>query len=1045
MDKGIPPGRRGIQQGADHRDLSKSSGLPEKTGSFSTKDVVNYPGKSYIPGSDVSDPEGRPLTEWEIAIADTEKTYFNAVASVESSAGESGTDAKTALARQLSNLSSSASKIISDYNKRVVELGFSDELSATNVHKLQRQIATNLRGCVDQFNKLKSQASSTSKKASQQSAPKLAEETQAIIQRFNTHLASLKSALDTASTRLSPELAVAKLDSELRSLQKQLIKLPDGQLDPFSNQVRLHVGRAVDHVSKPEAIQKSWGPAKKAQANVQKEVLKKTYDDVLNLRKQKFNALDLSVKKKKVKPSSTEASTIKQILQAHLTNAIKALNDFTTWQPSPTPQPSSQAKRNVSGSNSSAIKSTAIKSTAIKSSSPQQPVDNQTKAGASLVPSESPVLPLPSHFEVTSQQLKTPALQVLLEDVEASISTVEQTDKMKTLQEFLAAKYEKYRQMEPMLAYAAQKSRLMRGAETELLATMQHSLKGLRDYQQAVASDPFDARTQDALKAADAGLAKLDAMKDQIPPSLKHLLTEALPLNPLPEDYLVNFLNRQLLQDNGRFLVAPRDPESYQVMTDYLERALRQGEKAAAPYLHQMLDKAFKSYESVAALAGKPQTLEEANALIPLYKKWSEKDATTLREVDQLIQQTAKDLEGSELSEGVKAYRDLTEGLQQRNMQEAAETASSQHQQLHQILQHSISEMIQQRLQSHGRFKKTFSHSKVSEQVAQEINTQLGGLAAVAINPGKKLSDAQSEVILNLSPSIDKTSVEFEQAINQNTPALQELREKLSAKEHKELFQFDGSHCRWIHHPPRMLSAFTARFNRSFHLSQQAIELAKNKKPELQRFADARAAVTAIAATVQWDIPPARGFSTLKPSTKKAIKHLRSLEAHMKNLGSLTLQDIQKTVGKEQQRVIEMLKVRQISIGQATAALKPLFALHQAAKSRNLNAEPEVTMAPPATYTTSLDKLHRTLSPRILHQMFRSKKWKALEHAKALVSISESCRNTPMQAVRMLTNYSSSLANTTDRYYLDLGKALDAYGDYLCQNTEHSTRQVEAN
>ena len=245
-----------------------------------------------------------------------------------------------------------------------------------------------------------------------------------------------------------------------------------------------------------------------------------------------------------------------------------------------------------------------------------------------------------------------------------------------------------------------------------------------------------------------------------------------------------------------------------------------------------------------------------------------------------------------------------------------------------------------------------------------------------------------------------------------------------------------------------MLRTQVARFGRGFHLSQQAIQLAASKKPELQRCADARAAVIKIAAQDSWRIPPARGFSALKPSTKRAMKELQHLETRMKGIAEQPLRDIQTTVVDEKNRVIEMLKERLISSEQASAALKPLFALYQAAKSMDKDAayqlKPETTMAPPVTYTVPLDKLHKALNPRIFHQVFRTKKWKALEHAKALVAVSQHCEHTPMQALHMVTDYGSTLTNSTDRYHQDLGKALTTYSEHLNLQLERSEKLVEA-
>ena len=1036
MDNGIPSGDRGIQPGAGQQDLSRSTSLPKKTGSFSTKDVVKHPGKTYIPDQHSSESDNKAICEWNISIAENEQIFFTAAASLEEQTGKTGAEAKTALAKQLTEISSSASSIMSDYNKRVVALGDNGELSPSTVRQLQQKISLNLRVCVEELSELRGQAASTSQKAAKLSVPKLVKDTQTAIGRFNSHLASLKGALDAASTKISPELAVAKIDSELRALQERLPQLSKAkQLDDFSTQARLQIGRARDYASKPEAVQKSWSSAKKSQAETQKAVLNKTYEDVWNLRKNKFNALDLSTTKKKVKLNSSEISTIKQALQAHLTNAIMALKDFTTWQPSPTPQPSPRVEHN---------------SPATKSASASVATNDQKQP---IAPPKPPVAPLPPHFVNTSRQLISPATRVLMEAVETSTSPADQADQMKTLQNHLLTKYEeKYRHIEPLLTYATQKNRLMRGTETEFLASMQHALKGLKDYKQALSADPFDDKALAALKAADAGLAKLDDMKDKVPPQLVHLLTEALPVNPQPEDHLVNLMNRQLLQGDDLFMGAPRDAARYQVMTDYLENALTKGRDAAAPHLKQMLDKTFESSDSVATLLEKSRSPEEANALIPLYTGWSANGAAVLKEVDQLAQQTAKDLPGNKVLEGVKAYKDLTQSLQKQNMDEAAETASAQNQQLREVLQQHISDMTHQRLNNRKWLQKQFSHSKVCEEVAKELNTQLGGLAAIAIEPGKKLSEAKPAVILNFSSSLEKNSVEktreeFAKGINQNTPALQELKQKLTAEEHAKLFQFEGSHCRWTPHPPKMLRAQVARFGRDFHLSQQAIQLAASKKPELQRYADARAAVVKIAAQDSWNIPPVRGLSRLRSSTKRATQELQALESRMKTIAELPLREIQTTVANEKDRVVAMLKDRVISSEQATAALKPLFALLQAANSMNKNAayqlKPNTSMAPPATYTIPLEKLHKALNFHFLHRMFGTKKWKALEHAKALVAISQHCKHTPMQALNMVSGYRSDPTVKGDPYHKDLEKALKAYGDHLNTQIVPSGRLVE--
>ena len=740
MDSRIPPGGKGVQPGATQQELSKSTGLPKKTGSFSTKDVVQYPGKSYIPDQHSSESDSKAICEWDISIAEAERTFSIAAASLEEQTGKNGTEAKTALAKQLTEISSSASSIMSDYNKRVVALGDSDELPPATVRQLKQKISRNLRVCVEELNELRGQAASTSQKAAKLSVPQLVKDTQTAIGRFNSHLASLKGALDAASTKISPELAVAKMDSELRALQERLPQLSKAQqLDEFSTQARLQIGRARDYASKPEAVQKSWSSAKKSQAEIQKAVLNKTYEDVLNLRKNKFNAHDLSAKKKKVKLNSSEISIIKQALQAHLTNTILALKDFTTWQPSPTPQPSPKVEYNPP---------------VTSSVSAPAAINDQKQPTAPLRP---PALPLPPHFLDTSRQLVSPAIRALMESVETSTSPTDQTARMKTLQNHLVTHYEeKYRHIEPLLIYATQKNRLMRGTETEFLTSMQHALKGLKDYKQAISADPFDDKALAALKAADAGLAKLDEMKNKVPPQLVHLLTEALPVNPLPEDHLVNLINRQLLQGDGLFMGTPRDATSYQVMTDYLENALTKGGRTAAPHLKQMLDKTFESSASVAALLEKPRSPEEASALIPLYTDWSANGAAVLKEVDQLVQQTAKDLPGNDVLEGVKAYKDLTQSLQKQNMDEAAETAAEQSQQLHKVLQHHISGMIHQRLNNKKWLQKQFSHTKVCDEVAKELNTQLGGLAAIDIEPGRKLSEAKPAVILNLSASLEK-------------------------------------------------------------------------------------------------------------------------------------------------------------------------------------------------------------------------------------------------------------------------------------------------
>lgn len=399
-------------------------------------------------------------------------------------------------------------------------------------------------------------------------------------------------------------------------------------------------------------------------------------------------------------------------------------------------------------------------------------------------------LTLPSGLERSSHTLKSPVLQPLMQEMEETRSKTKQWMLVEKLEGLVASKCEEYRNTIPLFNLAFQKNRSVREGDKIPLKPMQDALQDLLWCQQQIRSGTFNA---EVLEKADSALAFLDPKKE-VPSKMIQLLSETLPEPPYDIDYVANIIARQLMKGGGQYLAATRsdkDKKLFKLLTEYHKKA-EDGEAAARTEIAHMLDYVFRPPESIRERTGQLVSLDEIRALNALYAQWSSAEAAIIDSTWRSMEETG--LPADELKAAHNDYFDLTRRLLSRQEKEAAQMASGQYKQLTESLKSHISEIAQQRLQARGKFEKKLSQDKIRKEVAEHLTQELAGLAVVTFPTQKESKEAIPTVTLKWPPegNIAQISSSFETLVNQDTPALKTVREKLTAESHSGFISANG-------------------------------------------------------------------------------------------------------------------------------------------------------------------------------------------------------------------------------------------------------------
>ena len=238
------------------------------------------------------------------------------------------------------------------------------------------------------------------------------------------------------------------------------------------------------------------------------------------------------------------------------------------------------------------------------------------------------------------------------------------------------------------------------------------------------------------------------------------------------------------------------------------------------------------------------------------------------------------------------------------------------------------------------------------------------------------------------------------------------------------------------------LSQLAGQFADAFEQYHKAVKQAKVYQASIQNYARIRKDLEAHIIEITWAIPDMSQIDVKESKKAELAQALSQLRARVSGITldpvsqkPRCLGDMSLAIDTTTEQVTRMMQQGQLDSIQASAVLRPLFALQQSIDTRDYPVEAapaaEVAIDAPEGFVTLTAELERKLSPKWLFG--KAPRLQALEHAKALSDVFQHCSNTPQQAAKLLADYANSLKaqETEHADYKALGEELGHYADYV--------------
>ncbi len=989
----------------------------KKIGEFaatgSAREVIEARPDNKIPGPDPDSSENTTLDEWEISAQDVEKLYLSEIEQLKSFKPEGkNTDDRARIAKQIEAIRIQTFQLISCYNKRLGDLFLVDRIIRKNQDTLSKLLKVEIQAEADRLSEF-AKCLSGAKKNKTVSVEKVVNDVLAIIPNLDSKIKKFKAELSNA-TLPEPPSKPARKSQKPEPKPTEAIKTPANSklenlsiserialLDELHDQLQtgtLRLGQsntvardAAEILSRLMHASQKMIKSKESLDDAELQELLNRQLSLANAYQQIIEIGDLG------KLSKTDKST----LVRQLAIASQSLKDIQNWKPG-------QA---------------ATKPLAKKNKKPKKTI---AKAEPAKVAPEDLLKPA---------ELKSNELRACLEEIKEKTNPDDRRFSLQNILRYTRDMYKTFSRLTPLFLVANTKSKRAGIEPNASITKAQDALNDIEKSLSVFAKAAVNADFIEALREADKSIAELKAFDKQLPSSVWELMTSTLPTNAGMHHYLENLLCRRCLSNFGDGL-SKQDFRIFDLLQDHYKNALNENEPASIYQSFQsVLNEVFSNPDKVRALTEQVRDLREVQALALLLPFWPGLRTMELNEVYKKLVLIRPDHSFPAIEEGKEKIDQLL------NEFEKGTDAVTQEclQMLSQNLRDVIRFYVRQRINNPDFFEKFKTDKTYCKNVQEKMNKTFDDIAVITVNPGGSDNVNYKVELLQKSP------IEFEKRINdfinQESKASQFIRTEL-LKINTTYGPMIGKRDQKYHlsiSPSAMLQQFSDDFSNNFSQYDEALRQADMNKADIDRYATIRKEIPDLLRQVGAQL---KDITSIKG--KKKSNNIRQCLGLRKQVANdietpRSCKDMLTTLDETRQLVFAMMTSSEIHSDQGLKTLQPLFKIIQILSSRDADTKPRLAegevIQEPESFSNFIVDMENRLMFKWLHRLFGSKRYRALEHAKALSSICQKCSDTPEQAASLLSNYSSYLIkNSPD--ISDRAKLGNAMSDYA-----HSIRK----
>ena len=622
-----------------------------------------------------------------------------------------------------------------------------------------------------------------------------------------------------------------------------------------------------------------------------------------------------------------------------------------------------------------------------------------------------------------ASSLKSPELRHKLELYYAASENTDKAEALKSLTQLVAEKQQLYNKLQPLLGIAASKSLYMDSEPPESVSRSLNALTKLAFAAKEIGYEEATHAFLDALVGADEAITELEQFDQSVSPDLYHHLTRALPGDPSTFDHLQNLISRMLLdQSQGR--LTEKNLEKLELLYKYhdevVQQTLKGGNELAAgqAYLGVVTD-IFGTTESVRALAHMTKSLEELRALGSALQDWQSSGVEQLRQFCKLLESVRRDLalpQVEDALEGITALRrEFSSAAEANGKQEASQRLD--------VFNHRLKEGIESyaldRIK-HQKWREVFkSQADFCASLQTELNTQLAGVAEVVVEHSKEGIAIHVRTLLKTP---EDAATHTGQLMNRKDNLSKALVTSVQSNPPKDLLVQDenSKQYEWAPHSQDMLKNGVDYFVGRYDSFQKGLERARENSKRIRLAASARAKVDQTAGPLQLAV------ESYQPQQKNAY----SLPSGLDKLTGLPLAEIPHNVVSARNGMARSLMAGDLSVAQAQKLLPPLLEVGEHASNRQMSSEKVLkkgaSLAMEEPVLKELEKYSKKLRPKWLYRLTGSKRLKALEATRNVITVCQQCAKAQGMTSAMLEGLTLDMEMKGLRYS-ELANALSYY------------------
>ena len=665
----------------------------------------------------------------------------------------------------------------------------------------------------------------------------------------------------------------------------------------------------------------------------------------------------------------------------------------------------------------------------------------------------TPPLEKVSNAHLAASEIGHSSLKKQVGILNKATSPTEQKQALEQLHSYALAQRERFNRLYPLLQAVATKCDFeQRNPPVEcqhFYAAMEHLNKTLLVIQRKALSEEYIS----AVKELDTVLATLEPFDQELPPPLWHSLTETAGQPESESSHFLNLMCRQILNEETGPLSERESLIKFTDICDYLAKV--QGGKLAEntdaetlAALRNVVGEGFSSPKNVRVLMAQAHTLEEVRAVGFQLVNWTGMKSEYLTRMCARLEAVDMDLENGfeAIPEGRKALNNLALHFTSGTERVAGEEAASRLSQLESEIKKAVEQIVEERIQNSGPMSQFQRDRKVCEKLQQELSQELGDVATIELRPGAASGEVLRIVKVKLT---GQDSEKINATLNGQGQHASKLRELLLSGNGKDLLETDtgSGACRWVPHPKAMIRQFADDFVSSFETYQRAVDLAQEQEPHINHLVVAREKAESAIERLRSAIPTVAQLKhrvRRRSERRNLVSKLATLTTRVASLNGKPLKHLPEETTLIQEQVVEMLKKRQLGTSETIKVLEPLYQLHQTARGAtpaaltlNQPLSPEIALRTEKLANTLIDLEKKYQRHRFWHRLTRSKRLKAVETTKALVTVCEGCPHAPIANARMLDRFIEELEKVKSKHpdYLSLVAGLREYADHLHKNS----------